>query len=458
MTDTATSTAHIKQRAASRKFYQLIIRWHFYCGLLFIPLILLISISGCIYLFEDEYEDYMYQDLLFVTPGNTHLPASLLLEKARLTLPSLNARSFKSFAKPDRSTEIIFREKKTHHEMPEKMSMEWAGDGPEKVRMVMNKEKTSVFINPYTGDILGTIKSSDRLMAFMKDLHGNLLTGKIGTKFVELASCWVMMLMTTGLIMWWPRGKTGIMGTLIPRLTSNKRLFWRDLHAVPAFYFSFFIIFLVISGLPWTDIWGDAFHSIQRDLKMSAPAGFHSRELKSEFIVNKDQISIDKVIFEAQSQGYQGDLSIKIPRNKTDTYAIQRNSDDPAERPSMHLDQYTGKVLAASDWKTVPLLAKSVSYGIKLHRGEYFGVWNLVLVLVTTLVLIFMSISGVVLWLQRRPKGKLGAPKYPRSYQQPRWLIGTTVGFSLFMPLLGASLIVFIMGDWAYRKVQGSIY
>ena len=69
MSETATPNLQIQKRAASRKFYQLIIRWHFFCGLLFIPLILVVSISGCIYLFEDEYEDFMYQDLLFVTPG-----------------------------------------------------------------------------------------------------------------------------------------------------------------------------------------------------------------------------------------------------------------------------------------------------------------------------------------------------------------------------------------------------
>jgi len=63
-----------------------------------------------------------------------------------------------------------------------------------------------------------------------------------------------------------------------------------------------------------------------------------------------------------------------------------------------------------------------------------------------------MAVSGIVLWIQRRPKGKLGAPKPPRDYKQPRWLIGTTIGFSVFMPLLGASLLVFILGDWLYTK------
>ncbi len=452
MAQTIRTPDEIAKRASSRKFYQLIIRWHFYCGLLFIPLIIVISISGCIYLFEDEYEDFMYEDMLFVNPGQTRLPASTLVSLAAQAVPGMSVSHFKQSGENQRSTEVIFKAK--HQHKPKKVSMEWAGDGPEKVPMVMNRERTSVYINPYTGAILGTINSSDRFMGIMKDLHGNLLTGKFGTKFVELTSCWVMMLMTTGLIMWWPRWNTGIMGTLIPRLTKNKRLFWRDLHAVPAFYFSFLIIFMVISGMPWTDIWGEAFHTVQRELKMSAPAGFHSRQLKSTFIPDSNQISIDTVIAEAQKRGYQGNLDVKIPHNKTDTFAIQRDSDDPAQRPSMHLDQYSGKVIAASDWGTVPLLAKSVTYGIKLHRGEYFGVWNLVLVLVTTLVLIFMGVSGIVLWLQRRPKGKLGAPKRPKEYKEPKWVIGTTIGFSIFMPLLGASLIAFILGDWVYHKAR----
>ncbi|MCH9696741.1 MAG: PepSY domain-containing protein [Gammaproteobacteria bacterium] len=452
MVQTIRTPAEINKRALSRKFYQLIIRWHFFCGLLFIPLIIVISISGCIYLFEDEYEEFAYQDMLFVNPGATKLSASALISLAAQSVPGMKVSHFKMSDDPARSSEVIFKAK--HQHKPAKVSMEWAGDGPEKVPMVMNRARISVYINPYTGAILGSIKSTDRFMNIMKDLHGNLLGGKFGTKFVELTSCWVMMLMVTGLIMWWPRWNTGIMGTLIPRLNQNKRLFWRDLHAVPAFYFSLLIIFMIISGLPWTDVWGEAFHTIQRELKMSSPAGFHSRSLKSRYVADGHKISVDTVIAEARNRGYQGNLDVKFPRNKVDTFAIQVDSDDPATRPSMHLDQYTGNVIAASDWSNVPLLAKSVTYGIKLHRGEYFGVWNLVLVLITTLVLIFLAVSGVVMWLQRRPKGKLGSPKYPRDYRVPNWVIGTTLGFSVFMPLLGASLIVFSIGDWMYHKTR----
>ncbi len=138
MNKTITQTPEIAKRAASRKFYQLIIRWHFFCGLLFIPLIIVISVSGCIYLFEDEYEDFMYQDLLFVNPGEKALPASVLLAKARQALPDMRAASFKSYPEAEKSIEIIFREKVKHIHKPVQTSMEWAGDGPKKVRMVMN--------------------------------------------------------------------------------------------------------------------------------------------------------------------------------------------------------------------------------------------------------------------------------------------------------------------------------
>jgi len=446
-----------EKRALSRKFYQLIIRWHFFCGLLFIPLTIIISVSGCIYLFEDEYEEFMFKEQLFVEQGSERLPASVLLNNAKQHIPNMKASGFKYFDDPTRSAQVTFRSGPSmpHHGAPPKTSMEWAGDGPEKVAVVLESKRTTLYINPYNGKVLGTNTNGDTLMSFMKDLHGNLLGGKFGSLFVELTSCWVIMLMATGIVMWWPRGKVGIRGTLIPRLNESNRVFWRDLHAVPAFYFSFLIIFLVISGLPWTEVWGDAFHSIQRNLGMNAPAGFHSRSLKSDASnSNKGQISLDYVIAEAKARDYSGEIKIKLPKNKTDTYAILQDSDDPAARESMHFDQYSGTVLSASEWSKIPIMAKAVTYGIKLHRGEYFGVWNLVLALVTTLILIFMCVSGIVLWLKRRPNGKLGAPKRPRNYEEPGWLIWTTVGFAAFMPLLGASLIAFIVGDWCYAKVQ----
>ena len=189
------------KNATSRKFYQLIIRWHFICALIFTPLIIVVTVSGIIYLFEHEYENIVYQDLKFVEPGNQRLSAEQLLSNVNSEMTALKLSNMKTFEDPSRSVEMIMRP--IMRKTKPAMSMEWAGGGPNKVPMDMNmnRERISVFINPYTGSILGSVNSSDRLMSFMKDLHGNLLTGKVGTKFVELSSCWAMVLTVTGLIM-----------------------------------------------------------------------------------------------------------------------------------------------------------------------------------------------------------------------------------------------------------------
>lgn len=236
-----------KKKALSRKFYQLIIRWHFFCGLLFIPLTIVISISGIVYLFEDEYEEYFFEDILFVKPAEERLPATTLVNIAKTAYPDMRASGFKFFTDPTRSAQVTLRRGKgaPHHgggkpKKPKDIRMEWADDGPIKVPVVVNAERSTAYINPYTGELLGKLTRGETLMSFMKDLHGNLLGGKFGSYLVELTSCWVIMLMATGIVMWWPRGKVGVRGTLILRLNESKRVFWRDLHAVPAFYFSLF--------------------------------------------------------------------------------------------------------------------------------------------------------------------------------------------------------------------------
>ena len=120
------SNPEIAKRAASRKFYQLIIRWHFFCGLLFIPLTIVISISGCIYLFEDEYEEFMYKELLFVPPGDEVLPASTLLAIAKTAVPQMRAGQVKINGDKTRSTEIIFRSKR-HKTQPDQIRSVWNG-------------------------------------------------------------------------------------------------------------------------------------------------------------------------------------------------------------------------------------------------------------------------------------------------------------------------------------------
>jgi len=84
-----------------------------------------------------------------------------------------------------------------------------------------------------------------------------------------------------------------------------------------------------------------------------------------------------------------------------------------------------------------------IGVGIAAHEGQLFGIANQLLGLATALGLIAVCVSAVVMWWRRRPDGALGVPA-PRvdgfTIRLP--LAVLIVGLAIFLPVLGASLLV----------------
>ena len=57
-----------------------------------------------------------------------------------------------------------------------------------------------------------------------------------------LAASWAMVMIVTGLILWWPRGPWRMAGTVYPRLSQGGRVFWKDLHSVTGLWISGFVL------------------------------------------------------------------------------------------------------------------------------------------------------------------------------------------------------------------------
>lgn len=426
-----------------KSFYRLIWRWHFFCGLLLLPFILLLAITGAIYLFDKEYEDFAYADLLTVTTDPTLQPAlsaSRQLAVAKAAYPERIVALYITASTAQHSTEIILKKKSKNKTTAAVKTANSSWDS----RNDDAPEKISVFINPYTGKIIGELDNNKRFMTLIKDLHGELLTGKIGTTLVEFAASWTIVLIITGLFLWWPKTKS-LKGVLIPRFTNNKRLFWRDLHAVPAFYSSFLILFLLFTGLIWTDIWGSGFKYVQRAAGQSAPSSFFDFNIHSKYQENMSPISLDQVVRLAREKGLQGQLKIRLPLGKKGAYNLIKEADDPAKRIVLQVDQYSAEVIQLIRWQDNPSLEKAVAIGIKLHRGDYFGLANQLLGLLTALALVVISITAVIMWWRRKPKGSLGIPQKTMLDDMPVWFVPVMLFFVIFLPLLGLSLLIFAL-------------
>ncbi len=465
--DGADSTA-AKDAPLSTRFYRVVWRWHFYAGLFVIPFVLILSITGIVMLFKPQLNSLMYSDLMMVQPAGGAIPYMAQLAAAQDAYPNATVDSFRPADRTDRSAEIALT----------------TDDG----------QSLTVFVNPYTGAVLGSRNEASNLQVLSEQIHGTLLLGDFGDRLLELAACWAIVLTISGLYLWWPRKGSRIWGTILPRLnTKNRRLFWRDLHAVPGFWGALLILFFMLTGLPWTGFWGDQFakawsgfptqlwddvpsstvltgslnaegkvvpwaveqlpmpqstqadHALhQSDTAVASPANAGGTELAPGTPVN-----LDSIVALAYARGATEGFLVSLPADKEGVYTVSPPFPTNATKEvTLHIDQYSGEVLADVRWNDYALVPKLVEGGVALHMGGFFGLPNQLLMLVGCLILILLSISGTVMWWQRRPAGRLGAPAMPKNLPMWKGAVAIILILGLVFPLMGASLLIVLLLDY----------
>ena len=139
-------------------------------------------------------------------------------------------------------------------------------DAGSAARVIVSHEgkATRVYVHPETLQVLKTVDENARFMKVLFRLHGELLMGNRGSAVVELAASWAIIMIVTGLYLWWPRKAKTLGGIVYPRLGGGSRMFWRDLHGVTGFWISGLALFLLFSGLPWAKFWGDYLKNVRR--------------------------------------------------------------------------------------------------------------------------------------------------------------------------------------------------
>ncbi|QQC66033.1 PepSY-associated TM helix domain-containing protein [Paraburkholderia ginsengisoli] len=251
MSTTTTAAQRISSSSAgtTNPGYRTLWRWHFYAGLFVMPFLVVLAITGTLYCFQPQIEPLLYRHRLIVESQATpRLPDNALLAKARAAMPPDSAAVTAVITSdPKRSAEFVFR----------------LADG----------DKQSVYLNPYTGDVLGTLSVERRFMQVDRMLHRKLLLGKPGELLMELAACWTLVMIGTGIALWWPRGKTTARAALLPSFTLKGRALWKNLHAVMGVWLALGALAFVLTGLPWSGSWGKQFKALATAANLGAPPG-----------------------------------------------------------------------------------------------------------------------------------------------------------------------------------------
>ena len=449
--DPAASAASAPERA--HPFYFAAWRWHFYAGLYVIPFFIILPLTGLTMLWlafvaGRDGENYP------VIPQDAPAAVSVQAQAAVDAVPGGSLAQYVAPRAPDRAA--LFRVD--------------AGDGP-----------TMVAVDPYTAEILAEYPRRTGLYDLANNIHGSLLLGVTGDRMIEIAASLAMVLIATGLYMWWPRGEGGLRRALVPSVGRGRSL-WKSLHGVVGIWVSLVLAFFLVSGLAWTGIWGekmtqawnqfpaekydaplsDVTHASLNAGRKEVPWALEltpmpaSGSVAGEAGIAADQpITLDTVDRFARETGFDGRYQLNLPSGETGVWTLSRdsmNNDDPNPTTdrTMHVDRYTGNVLADVRYEDYSLAGKAMAVGISLHMGT-LGIWSVLANTVVCAAVLFLAISSVVLWWKRRPSGtpRLVAPPAPRD--MPLWRSAVLVGLaiSVAFPLAGLTLLAVLLLDWA---------
>ena len=407
--------------------YRALWRWHFHAGLFCIPFVLVLALSGSIYLFKPQIDAFADRDVDSLGVRGQRATGDAQIAAAIASLPGSKLFVYEIPREPDDAVRVHL----------------YAPDGTGRI----------VYVHPETLAILKTVPHTARLTEIVRTLHGELLAGRTGSILVELAACWSIIMIVTGLYLWWPRDTRGAAGVLYPRLGQGRRTFWRDLHSVTGIWISSLVLFLLLTALPWTLVWGKGFSGLRElaapTVKQDWSAGradehaAHLRAMAAQSLASP--ITLDELVQRVNAMHLDPPVRVYLPTERQPFWRVRSETQNRPRVRELEFDTRSGALLRERHFGDKPLVDRVVGVGIAAHEGQLFGAANQALGLTAALGLITLCISAIVMWWRRRPEGSLGIPAPP----VPEFRIGKPLGAAIILlcvllPVFGLSILLLI--------------
>ncbi|MDN5283883.1 MAG: PepSY protein [Mucilaginibacter sp.] len=365
-------------------FKKVILFCHRWLGFISGLVVFIVSITGCLFCFQDEIQDTFLSYRHVEVQSKPFMAPSLIKAEALKGRPGATA-SFMSY---------------------------YAADRPVVVFTAIPKEgMLFVYLNPYTGKILHTENLARNFFVIVEYIHLYLLLpAKVGSLVVGISVIIFIVLMITGIVLWWPKRKSDRKRSFTIKWNGRWRRVNYDLHNVLGFYATSIAVILALTGLSMV------FESVRDGIYATANLG---KSYPVEKVVHKsdsllkgkvdNKTVIDKAFTAAQLGSPSAEMfMIEDEASNSSTVGITAfakslhyyNSD------AYEFDKYTGKLLKylPQSKKSAGLKMNEMNYD--LHVGQIGGLTTKIIAFLASLICASLPITGFIIWLGKRKKSK----------------------------------------------------
>lgn len=366
---------------------------HLWLGLVSGIIVLIVSLTGAIYVFEKEIRG-VTQPWLYVQPASVKvLPPSALVKIAEWPLGDMKPTSV-TYGKADEAAAVSS----------------------------FNRKKglfVRVFIDPYNGKVLKLSRLNRKgggdfdFFRFILNGHRALwLPYEIGHIIVGVSILIFVVMLLSGLVLWWPqkwiksiRDKS----FKIKWKASFKRVNY-DLHNVFGFYSCLFLLIIAFTGLVWSFDW------FSKSLYWATSGGRHltaEKPIASDTTKNVSftLASVDKLWTTISLNDKPEGFFINLPKKRADVIEIVAylRSGTYYKTNVYQFDQFSLKALSNTGLFSGKYADASIGDKLRrmnydIHIGAILGIPGKILALFLALISASLPVTGFYIWWGKRAK------------------------------------------------------
>ena len=369
---------------------------HLWLGLATGVVVIIVSITGCIYAFEKEIRLLTEPWQNVAVKHQPFMPPSALNHKA---VTWLNAQG---------DTSAITSMRGIHYYPHGKSSVAWYNHPA--------NGYTVVYQNPYTGDVLAHKSLRHDVLRVLFAGHYSLwLPYQVGKPIVGWSILLFVVVMLSGLVLWWPKHLNGsaMKGRLLLNLkTSWKKLVY-DLHNVLGFYVALVAIIIALTGLVWAFSWFDKAWYFTLSGGQSIPAASSPVSDTTHVAAFTSGVAVDHVwqrMVEAHPLN-EGSIRLQFAHQSNDPIIVTVNPEDHTyyKRQTHYFDRYTltemtGHGIYDQKFSDASTGDKIYRMNYDIHTGSVLGLPGRILAFIASLICASLPVTGFVLWWNKRKR------------------------------------------------------
>lgn len=373
-------------------FKKTIGKLHLWLGLASGIVVVWLGITGCILAFEREISN-AFQDYRFIEePGKAYLPPTILKDSVDKYLNGKETVSIEYLGTRDAALAYYYDDSVYYQ----------------------------IFVNPYTGQVQKVKDMSSDFFRVITMGHYELWLGQTGRVIISTATLIFLVMMITGIILWWPKNKAAARQRF--RFKWKPTTKWRrknyDVHNVLGFYMTWIAIFLAITGLVMGFEWfSNSVYFVTSGGK-TMPEHVHPLSDSTLAGTANKQEMVNTIWLNLMKQKKKDNkVGIAFPHDDADALEgyVNHNLDSYFNADFYHYDQYTGKELPthgvyAGRFETAPLSDKIARMNYDIHVGAVLGLPGKILAFFASLIATSMPVTGFLIWRGRKKNQKKSNP------------------------------------------------